>query len=55
MPREPTQNSKKTQLLKESKLKIICVLYVSAVIKSCFNLVVFALIVTTKQKAMKNL
>ncbi len=49
------QISKKIKLAEESKVKRGSVLFVSAVIKSYYNPVVFAIIVTSMEKAMKKL
>ena len=54
MPKDKTQNSKKIQLFKD-QVKMMSVLFVRAVVKSYLNLVVFVMIVTSKQKEMKNL
>ena len=51
---ETTQNSKKIQLFQD-QVKRISVLFVSAVTKSYCSPVVFAIIVSSEHKSMKNL
>ena len=54
MHNDKIQNKQKIQLF-EDQVKMMSVLFVRAVVKSYFNLVVFVMIVTSKQKEMKNL
>lgn len=54
MHNDKIQNKQKIKLFKD-QVKMTSVLFVRAVVKSYFNLVVFIMIVTSKQLEIKNL